>query len=77
MSAAQPTPEELRRQIEETRRELGDTVDALSHKADVKEQARQKKQEVQDRVRANPRPLAVGIGGFLAVLLLMRLLRRD
>ena len=32
----QQTPEELRREIERTRRELGETVDALSHKADVK-----------------------------------------
>jgi hypothetical protein len=76
MTEAQQTPEELRREIEQTRRELGDTVDALSHKADVKEQARLKKEEVQERVRSNPTPLAVGIGGFLALLLLMRLLRR-
>jgi hypothetical protein len=33
----QQTPEEIRREIERTRRELGDTVDALSHKANVKE----------------------------------------
>lgn len=61
----QQTPEELRREIERTRRELGDTVDALSHKADVKE-----------RVRANPTPLVAAVGGFLALLLLLRLLRR-
>jgi hypothetical protein len=60
----QQTPEELRREIERTRRELGDTVDALSHKADVKE-----------RVRANPTPLVAAVGGFLALLLLLRLLR--
>jgi hypothetical protein len=29
----QQTPEELRREIERTRRELGEAVDALSHKA--------------------------------------------
>ena len=61
----QQTPEEIRREIEQTRRELGDTVDALSHKADVKE-----------RVKANPTPLAAGIGGLLALLLLLRLVRR-
>jgi hypothetical protein len=71
----QQTPEELRREIERTRRELGDTVEALSQKADVKEQARQKKDELQERVRANPTPLAAGIGGFLALLLLLRILR--
>jgi hypothetical protein len=61
----QQTPEEIRREIEQTRRELGDTVDALAQKADVKE-----------RVRANPTPLAAAIGGLLALLLLSRLLRR-
>jgi len=72
----QQTPEELRRVIERTRRELGETVDALSHKADVKEQARLKKEEVQQRVSSNPVPLATVIGGGLALLLLMRLMRR-
>jgi hypothetical protein len=73
----QETPEELRREIERTRRELGDTVDALSHKADVKEQARQKKDEVQARVAANPKPLATAIAGSVALLVLLRLLRRN
>ena len=72
----QQTPEELRRQIEETRRELGETVNALSHKADVKEQARQKKEAVQQRVSANPTPLAVALGGAIALLFVMRLIRR-
>jgi hypothetical protein len=72
----QQTPEEIRREIERTRRELGETVDALSHKADVKEQARLKKEEVQQRVSANPVPLAAVIGGGIALLLLMRFLRR-
>jgi hypothetical protein len=78
MSETQPqqTPEELRREIERTRRELGDTVDALSQKADVKQQARQKKEEVQERVKSNPTPLAAAIGGGIALLILLRLLRR-
>jgi ElaB/YqjD/DUF883 family membrane-anchored ribosome-binding protein len=72
----QRTPEELRREIEQTRRELGETVDALSHKADVKEQARIKAGEVQERVSENPQRIAMAIGGMLGLLLLLRVLRR-
>ena len=75
MTQQQQTPEELRREIEQTRRELGDTVEALSHKADVKEQARQKKDEVQQRVAANPTPLLV-VGGLVAAIVVLRLVRR-
>jgi Protein of unknown function (DUF3618) len=70
------TPEEIRAEIERTRRELGDTVDALSHKANVKEQARIKKDEVQERVSSNPVPMIAVIGGGLAVLLLLRMRRK-
>jgi hypothetical protein len=38
----QKSPEELRREIEGTRTELGDTVEALAHKTDVKAQARER-----------------------------------
>jgi hypothetical protein len=72
----QQTPEELRSEIERTRRELGDTVDALSRKADVKQQARQKKEEVQQRVSSNPTPIAAAIGGLIAVLVILRIVRR-
>jgi Tfp pilus assembly protein FimV len=71
----QQTPEEIRREIERTRRELADTVEALSHKADVKEQARQKKDELQQRVTSNPTPLLV-IGGLVAAFVVLRLVRR-
>jgi hypothetical protein len=39
-------PEQIRAEIEETRRELGDTVAALSAKTDVKAQAQAKVDEV-------------------------------
>ena len=71
----QQTPEDLRREIERIRRELGETVDALSHKADVKEQARLKKDELRRQVSENPLPLAAVAGGIVA-LLLLRLIRR-
>jgi hypothetical protein len=73
----QQTPEEIRSEIERTRRELGETVDQLSRKADVKEQARLKKEEVQQRVSSNPMPLAAAIGGGIALLVLLRLMRRG
>ena len=61
----QQTPEDIRREIERTRRELGETVDALSHKADVKQ-----------RVSDNPVPLVAMAGGVVALWLLLRLVRR-
>jgi hypothetical protein len=73
---AQQTPEEIRAEIERTRRELGDTVDALSHKANVKEQARLKKDEVQEKVASNPTPIVAAIGGLVALLVLLRLIRK-
>jgi type VI protein secretion system component VasF len=69
--------EELRREIERTRTELGDTVEALSHKADVKTQAREKvehaKQNVQAQARDKPvGPIAAGIAVAVVVLWLIR-----
>jgi hypothetical protein len=42
----QTDPEQLRREIEEIRRELGETVAQLAHKADVKAQVREKADEM-------------------------------
>ncbi|MFI1067492.1 DUF3618 domain-containing protein [Streptomyces spororaveus] len=39
---ATPTPDELREQVERTRDELGQTIEALADKADIKAQAREK-----------------------------------
>jgi hypothetical protein len=72
---AQQTPEEIRAEIERTRRELGDTVEALSHRADVKEQARQKSIELRQRVTSSPAPLLVA-GGLVAAFVVLRLVRR-
>jgi peptidoglycan hydrolase CwlO-like protein len=63
LTVAQGDPEALRRQIETTRAELGDTVAALAVKADVKQQARNridqlkhqmtdKRSQLTDRARA-------------------------
>jgi hypothetical protein len=43
--------EQLRREIARTRAELGATVEALSHKADLKAQARAKAEQAKARAR--------------------------
>ncbi len=45
-----PDPEQLEREIEQTREELGDTVEALARKADVKGQAKRKLGETKTNV---------------------------
>ena len=44
-------PDELRRDIEQTRTELGQTVEALAAKADVKARAQEAAHEAADEVR--------------------------
>jgi hypothetical protein len=46
------TPEEIRADIERTRVEVGDTVEALAEKTDVKAQAQHRVDEIKDNVRA-------------------------
>ena len=46
------TPEEIRADIDQTREEVGDTVEALAAKTDVKAQARQRIDEVKGNARA-------------------------
>jgi ElaB/YqjD/DUF883 family membrane-anchored ribosome-binding protein len=45
------SPEEIRADIEQTRAEVGDTVEALAAKTDVKSQAKQKVDELKGNVR--------------------------
>jgi hypothetical protein len=84
----QRSPEEIRRDIEATRGELGDTVEALAAKADVKAQAKDKADElkqkvsdvtpagVQEKAQQNPLPFAVG-GALLFGFLLGRVSARG
>ncbi len=50
--APQRTPDEIRADIAETREEVGDTVEALAAKTDVKAQAQHKVDEIKSNVRA-------------------------
>jgi hypothetical protein len=59
-----PTPEELREEIRETREELGDTVEAITGKADAK-------------VEEAKRRVPVVAGALVVLALLIWLIRRD
>jgi Protein of unknown function (DUF3618) len=48
--AAASEPEQIEREIEQTRTELGDTVEALARKTDVKAQARAKLEQTKETV---------------------------
>jgi MYXO-CTERM domain-containing protein len=74
----EPNTEELRREIERTRSELGETVEALSHKADVKTQAREKVEHAKQNVQAQARDKPVGpIAGIaVALVVVLWLIRR-
>ncbi|MFD7461219.1 MULTISPECIES: DUF3618 domain-containing protein [unclassified Streptomyces] len=47
-----PSPEELREQVARTRSELGDTVEAIAAKSDVKSRAQEKAAEVREQAAA-------------------------
>ena len=67
------TTEELRRDIEQTREELGDTAAALGAKADVKGRAKERANEI----RSNPPvPLIAAAGAIAVVALVTFVVRR-
>ena len=78
MSAEEKSPDQIRAEIDATRGELGDTVEALAEKTDVKAQAKAKVEDVKEQAQAfteqNPKPLAIA-GGVLLLFLLLRWLR--
>jgi Protein of unknown function (DUF3618) len=80
-------PEALRRDIERTRSELGATVEALSQKADVKSQVKEKVDEgmvqlrerqeaVRRDVAERPAPFAAGAAVAVGVVVLWIVRRR-
>ena len=79
------SPEEIRADIEATRRELGDTAAALAQKTDVKARAQEKVAGVKESishvptagtVKRHPLPVAA-IGAFVAGFVIGRLSARD
>ena len=87
--AADPSsdPATLRRDIDQTRSDLGETVEALSQKADVKTQLkekvdegkvqlRQRQETVRQDVAERPAPYAAGAAVAVGVLVLWVVRRR-
>jgi hypothetical protein len=63
-------PEQIREEIEATRRELGDTVEALAAKADVRAHVRQRV----ERTKASlPNPVVLGVVAAAAAVVAMGL----
>jgi archaellum component FlaD/FlaE len=52
MSPDERTPEQIRADIDKTRGELGDTVESLAEKTDVKAQAKAKVEDVKEQTQA-------------------------
>jgi len=62
--AAASDPEQIRRQIEATRRDLGDTIEALAAKTDVKAHVRKRI----ERTKASlPSPAVLGVAAAAVV----------
>jgi ElaB/YqjD/DUF883 family membrane-anchored ribosome-binding protein len=55
-------PEQIRADIEQTRRDVGDTAAALAQKADVKAQARAKREQIKTRIREKASDTARRVG---------------
>ena len=83
----QRSPDEIRADIEETREDLGDTVEALASKTDVKGQAKAKVESVKEKIggatdgsvkdtaTSNPVPtaaIAAFAGGLLVGIVIAR-----
>jgi hypothetical protein len=77
--APKPSVEELRAEIKQTRAELGETVQALAAKADVKARAKEQVEVARERaletVRTNQVPIAIVVAGAMAVVGIILVLR--
>ncbi|QFU88888.1 DUF3618 domain-containing protein [Amycolatopsis sp. YIM 10] len=68
--------EQARLDIELTRQELGETVEALAHKVNVPARAKEQAQQAAVSVRRNPWPVAGGGAAVLALIVLL-IVRRS
>jgi hypothetical protein len=75
MSTDPTDPEQIRAEIEATREELGDTVEALAAKADVKAHARERIERAKASLPSPPIMIGV-VGVLVAGFVAWRLTRR-
>ena len=66
----QRSPEEIRADIEETREELGDTVEQLAAKTDVKAHAQAKAEEIKQSAADKRGPIIAGAVIVVAIIAL-------
>jgi hypothetical protein len=69
----EPTEEDLRHDVDLTRRELAETVDALAAKADVKARVRSAKTDMKARMRYASRQPVTAVAGAAALIALIAL----
>ncbi|HWK29529.1 MAG TPA: DUF3618 domain-containing protein [Solirubrobacter sp.] len=60
VTAEERSPEQIREDIDRTRRDLGDTVEALASKTDVKQRAHERVEEVKTDLKARTPDSAQG-----------------
>ncbi len=70
------TPDQIRVDIEETRQDLGDTVEQLAAKTDVKAQAEAKADEIKQNVAEKRVPIAAVGAIVVAAIFALIVLRR-
>ena len=76
MTTSADDQQELEKEIEQTREQLGQTVEALAAKVDVRARAREKLGQVGQQIRKRPVPVAVSAGALGALVLFFTLGRR-
>ena len=76
MTATPDDQQELEKEIEQTREQLGETVEALAAKVDVKARAQQELGQLTARLKGKAAPAAATAGVIGALVLFVALVRR-
>ena len=76
MTTSADDQQELEKEIEQTRERLGETVEALTAKVDVKARAQEKLGQAGQQIRKRPIPAAATAGVIGVLVLFFTLIRR-